>query len=172
MSYALHGDGIPNSMPCKYGCGRSSRYGKKKDRCDTHPNKCPAQIAKHHNKWLRGCRAGTIATSAIARARFPTRFAKNTKRDFDRRDLVRFGLKEDKCEGCGGLEWVSSITDGKPTHIPLDVDNINGDPTDNRLENLRLLCKNCHALTPTYGFRKRNKLKKERRQGTPFVKAG
>ena len=38
---------------------------------------------------------------------------------------------------------------GKP--IPLELHHINGDNTDNRLENLQLLCPNCHAQTETYG---------------------
>ena len=37
---------------------------------------------------------------------------------------------------------------GEP--LPLALDHISGDPTDNRLENLRILCPNCHALTETW----------------------
>ena len=39
--------------------------------------------------------------------------------------------------------------------LPLDLDHINGDPLDHRLENLRWLCPNCHGQTPTH-CRKKN----------------
>lgn len=37
---------------------------------------------------------------------------------------------------------------------PCELDYINGDPTDHRLENLRLICPNCHSLTEAYRFRR------------------
>jgi 5-methylcytosine-specific restriction endonuclease McrA len=57
--------------------------------------------------------------------------------------LINEGIKEHKCELCGITEW-----NGKPA--PIELDHINGKHTDNRIENLRILCPNCHAQTPTW----------------------
>jgi hypothetical protein len=57
--------------------------------------------------------------------------------------LIREGVKQPQCEACGRGEW-----NGYP--IPLELDHINGRRDDNRLENLRVLCPNCHAQTETY----------------------
>lgn len=57
--------------------------------------------------------------------------------------LFKEGIKEKKCEFCGNVVW-----NGK--EIPLELHHINGDNTDNRLENLMILCPNCHAQTNTY----------------------
>ena len=52
------------------------------------------------------------------------------------------------CENCGLSEWQN-----KP--IPLEIHHLNGNNTDNRLENLQLLCPNCHAQTEFYRGRAR-----------------
>ncbi|MBA3531585.1 MAG: HNH endonuclease [Ardenticatenales bacterium] len=52
----------------------------------------------------------------------------------------------EKCSQCGWAE--RNRTSGR---IPLTVDHIDGNVENNRPENLKLLCPNCHSLTPTYG---------------------
>ena len=61
-----------------------------------------------------------------------------------KRRLFKAGLKTEKCEECG---WNTHSPAGYP---PLELDHINGDHSDNRLANLRVLCPNCHSLKPNH----------------------
>jgi hypothetical protein len=58
-----------------------------------------------------------------------------------RRYLIK--IRGKKCEECKLETW-------RDIPIPLDTHHINGKCDDDRIENLKLLCPNCHSITPTY----------------------
>ena len=63
--------------------------------------------------------------------------------------LIKEGILENKCNNCGNLgNWLN-----KP--LVLQLEHKNGDHHDHRLENLELLCPNCHSQTDTWGNKRR-----------------
>ena len=62
--------------------------------------------------------------------------------------LIKEGLKEYKCECCG----IGNMYNGKP--ISLELNHIDGNNGNHKLENLELLCPNCHSQTDTYRSKK------------------
>jgi hypothetical protein len=69
-----------------------------------------------------------------------------TNRSHLKQRLLKEGLKQNRCERCGLTEWL-----GDP--INMQLHHVNGNGKDNRLENIILLCANCHSQTDTYGGR-------------------
>ena len=57
--------------------------------------------------------------------------------------LVKEGFKEYKCEKCNAFEWMGE-------RLSLELNHIDGDNSNHSLENLELLCPNCHSITPTF----------------------
>ena len=71
------------------------------------------------------------------------------RRQTVRKYILRNNLIPYKCSFCGNTgEW-------RGKQISLELDHINGINNDNRLENLRFLCPNCHATTDTYAWKNR-----------------
>lgn len=60
-----------------------------------------------------------------------------------KRRLIQVGLKTNRCEECGIAEW-----NGKP--LAVELDHINGNSSDHQIDNLKMLCPNCHSQTETF----------------------
>ena len=58
---------------------------------------------------------------------------------------IKEGIKENKCDICEITEW-----NGKP--ISMQLDHIDGNSHNHKLENLRMICPNCHTQTENWGI--------------------
>lgn len=65
----------------------------------------------------------------------------NVKSHLLKTKLIRDGLRENKCELCGISDWNGCI-------LPLELHHIDGNHYNNNLENLQILCPNCHSIQP------------------------
>ena len=99
--------------------------------------------------WRKGSRAPVIKAKDLSTVLKINSHVQSHKL---KNRLFKAGLKSQKCEECG---WARKSIDGR---IPLELDHINGIRSDNRIENLRILCPNCHSLKVTH----RGKNKKAR----------
>jgi Zn finger protein HypA/HybF involved in hydrogenase expression len=64
-----------------------------------------------------------------------------------RERIIKNKLIDYECQICGLTSWLNQP-------ISLQLDHINGINDDNRIENLRFLCPNCHSQTDTYGSKR------------------
>ncbi|MEP6774905.1 MAG: HNH endonuclease signature motif containing protein [Chloroflexota bacterium] len=69
--------------------------------------------------------------------------------------LWRDGLKPQKCQECG---WSKRAADGR---LPLELHHVDGDSYDNRLENLLILCPNCHSLKDNHRGLSKGKMRRQ-----------
>jgi hypothetical protein len=94
------------------------------------------QYENYIEKWLKNSKIGGQGIKT-----------KNISRHI-KRYLV--GKSKERCSKCG---WKGRHP--LTNKVPLEVDHIDGNPENNNLKNLQLLCPNCHSLTPH--FRNLNK---------------
>lgn len=109
---------------------------------------CAAHFGFHTGSWWKAVERGAIVPRAQRRPieLYLVRGRSGTNRHHLKLRLIAEGYKANACEECGLDRWR-----GRP--ISLALHHVNGDGTDNRLENLQVLCGNCHAQTETFGAR-------------------
>jgi len=151
-------------MLCDYGCGQDGKYtmtsGKKC--CSKHHNSCPAIRKKNSEGLYKAHQTNPNMYKFDEKARYNSNIKakenaakkllngsyKGTNSSIKIILFEYFNL-EKKCHNCGITKW-------KGVEIPLELDHINGDSTNNSIDNLRLLCPNCHSITPTWRGRNIN----------------
>lgn len=121
----------PNKDPftnnCLF-CGKPIRHRKKY--CSTHCQH-EYEYQEYIRKWQAGEVSGTVGDNWLDVSAHIRRYI--------------FEKYNHKCAECG---W--SQINPYTGRLPLEVEHIDGDATNNKEENLTLLCPNCHSLTPTY----------------------
>ena len=108
---------------------------------------CRAKFGFATKTWLDAVQRGAVISRPRALPLAELLVANQKRgRDNIKMRLLRAGLKESRCEECGIDTWRS-----KPVSMALH--HVNGDKHDNRLENLVLLCPNCHSQTENFGVK-------------------
>lgn len=78
--------------------------------------------------------------------------------------LIKEGILEPVCAGCNKTHAYNFLSDTEEP-IRFQLDHINGVNSDNRLENLRILCPTCHSFTGTYCGHRRFKMVETKKHG-------
>lgn len=106
---------------------------------------CAKKFGFSSATWTNACRRGDIQPRdrKLTLEDMLVTDRPKTSRGYLKKRLIDEGVFEERCSICGLVDWLGD-------KLVLELDHINGKNSDNRLENLRLLCPNCHSQTQTY----------------------
>lgn len=105
---------------------------------------CKEKFGFHSCAWHNAVKAGKLVVNNK-----PKELHEIKKRHNVKKRVIKKGLLTNECQACGlKPEWNGKV-------LVLQIDHINGVNNDHRLENLRLLCPNCHSQTDTFCHKNR-----------------
>jgi hypothetical protein len=126
-------------------------------------SECVARFGFSLETWHAARKRGALTTRPAAMP-LEELLSGVRKRTHLKTRLLRLGLKQNRCETCGITEWL-----GRPLSMALH--HVNGDGDDNRLENLQMLCPNCHSQTENFAGRGRRRPAGDVRASEPAERA-
>jgi hypothetical protein len=112
---------------------------------------CTTYFGFTRGAWFKAVERGAVVPRPRAMALDMLLVAAPRDRHNMKRRLIAAGIKRNECEKCGISRW-------RDRSLSLCLHHINGDRHDNRLENLQLLCPNCHSQTPNFGSKNKRAL--------------
>jgi len=110
---------------------------------------CRTQFWFSPGAWSKAVVCGVLVTRS-KRFTLERLLAESKSRWSIKRRLLEAGLLHNRCDECGISTWR-----GLPLSIQLH--HRNGLRNDHRIENLTMLCPNCHSQTPTFAARNKEK---------------
>ena len=151
-------------MYCEYGCGQEAFFllKNKKHCCSKRTASCPELKKKNSERTKAAYEEGRRLSGVEAYKSLPEESKQRmnwnkgnysnttfTYNGVGNHKAVLINERGHKCEDCGIETW-------KSVPAPLELEHCDGDNKNNTRENLKLLCCNCHALTPTWRGRNIN----------------
>lgn len=116
---------------------------------------CNKSLVGHQQKFCSSKCAGQYKTYCTIHdwEQYPEKYKYPLSYKFIKEYLK--SIRGNECELCG---W--NVINPYTGLVPLQLHHINGDCTDNHIENLQLLCPNCHSLTENFGAKNKGKSKR------------
>lgn len=131
-------------------------------RCKSNPNRIPGKRSSNAgakpgsipwNKGIKFEEESLARTINIIESNAHLDLHEVTAREHAKKYLIH--KNGHKCSVCNNTQW-------NDLPIPLICDHINGDSTDNKIQNFRLVCCNCDAQLPTFKSKNKNGRKYDR----------
>jgi hypothetical protein len=143
VSYYLRRLGIPRQRQGRYNWTEIQAYYDE----GNGVRACAERFGFSHDAWHAAMKRGDVRPRPHAMP-IEELLSGVRNRSHLKRRLIKAGLKRNHCEGCGLNAWM-----GAP--LSLALHHVNGDKHDNRIQNLQLLCPNCHSQTDNFAGRNR-----------------